>query len=79
MTNNNNTNKSHKKTHKNKQLSRKIFERRTKKITNKKLKQRAGDYSEYQDTKLLDFMKLGIGFDKHDIAPMPQPPSCSIL
>jgi hypothetical protein len=52
-----------------------VFERRTQ-IKKKKIKQRAG---EYEDTKMLDFMKLGIGFDRNNIAPMPQPPECSIL
>ncbi len=56
------------------------FERRTR-INKKKFKQRAGEYenSKYEDTKMLDFMKLGIGFDRNKIAPMPQPPECSIL
>jgi hypothetical protein len=53
-----------------------ISERKTKK--NKK-NQKAGDYSQYEDTKMLDFMKIGVGFDRSKIAPMPQPPECSIL
>ena len=65
-----------KKSHNSKGQSKNKSERTRKKSQKRVKRSQAG--GAYEDSNYLDFMKMGIGFSKREIKPMPQPP-CSIL